>query len=121
MDVIEIADEDEDEDEGIAEDEHGMVDEVEVEMPEPRGFGAFVSEHPLATLGGALAVGYVLGGGLLTPLTRRLFRQGIRLGFQLAVMPALEQEVAGLANTVGQTMRDVSERSRTAKDEAKES
>jgi hypothetical protein len=101
MDVMEI----EDADEAVSEDERGAVDEVEVEASEAGGLGGFVSEHPLAALGGALAVGYVLGGGLLTPLTRRLFRQGIRLGFQLAVVPALERDVAGLASTVGETIR----------------
>jgi hypothetical protein len=88
-------------------DEHEMLHEGQVPEPEPSALGAFVSEHPLATLGAALAAGYVLGGGLMTPLTRRLFKTGVRLGFQLALAPALERDVAGLASSVGQTLRDV--------------
>ncbi|MDB4981344.1 MAG: hypothetical protein JWM82_2096 [Myxococcales bacterium] len=58
--------------------------------------GALVESHPVGTLLGALGVGYVLGGGLFTSLTRRLLGVGMRLGFQLAVLPALEREVVGI-------------------------
>jgi hypothetical protein len=65
---------------------------------------ALVDSHPVATLLGALGVGYVLGGGLFTSLTRRLFGTGLRLGFQLAVLPALERQVAGMAGDLGKTL-----------------
>jgi hypothetical protein len=87
-------------------DEHETLHEGE--PPPPGALGTFVSEHPLAALGGALAAGYILGGGLMTPLTRRLFRTGVRLGFQLALAPALERDVADLASTVGETLRAAS-------------
>lgn len=35
-------------------------------------------EHPYRTLALAVAAGYVLGGGLFTPLTGRLLRLGVR-------------------------------------------
>lgn len=60
---------------------------------------ALVDAHPVATLLGALGVGYVLGGGLFTSLTRRVVGTGLRLGFQLAVLPAVERELAGMVET----------------------
>jgi hypothetical protein len=66
--------------------------------------GALVDAHPVATLLGALGVGYVVGGGVFTSLTRRLLGTGLRLGFQLAVLPALEREVAGMAGDLGKTL-----------------
>jgi hypothetical protein len=83
--------------------------ETEPERAETSGLGAFVSEHPLATLGGALAFGYVLGGGLGSPLARRVLRAGVRFGFQLAVLPELEDDIAGLASRVGQAVRKVAD------------
>jgi hypothetical protein len=74
---------------------------------EEGGLGAFVSEHPLATLGGALGVGYVLGGGLRTALARRVLRLGVKLGFQLALLPDLERDIAGMAVRLGRILRGV--------------
>jgi hypothetical protein len=65
---------------------------------------ALVEAHPVATVLGALGVGYILGGGLFTSLTRRLVSVGMRLGLQLAVLPALEREVAGLAGDLGKNL-----------------
>jgi hypothetical protein len=73
------------------------------------GLGALVAEHPLALLGGALALGYVVGGGLATRASRRLLRMGVGLGFQVAALPELEDEVAGLATRLGRTLRDIAE------------
>lgn len=81
------------------------------EEPEPGRLGALVSDHPLAVLGGALALGYIVGGGLGSPLARRVLRAGVRLGFQLAVLPDFEEDVAGLASRLGQTLRDVADAS----------
>ena len=63
-----------------------------------------VDAHPLGTLAAALGAGYVLGGGLFTSLTRRLLGAGLRLGVQLALLPALEREVAGLAANLGKSL-----------------
>jgi hypothetical protein len=119
MDVIEI-DEIDDAGEAHRIDEHETLHEGEP-SESGGGLGAFVSEHPLATLGGALAAGYILGGGLLTPLTRRLLRTGVRLGFQLALLPQLEKDVAGLAVTLGETLRAASDVPRAAANSPKES
>lgn len=52
-----------------------------------------VEQHPYAMLGAAAAVGYVLGGGLLTSMTGSL----IRLGVRLAALPFIKQELLNLA------------------------
>jgi hypothetical protein len=58
---------------------------------------AFVREHPLLALGLALGGGYAIGGGLAAPATARFLRGAARLGVQLALVPALEREIAALA------------------------
>jgi hypothetical protein len=79
-------------------------DDSEDDSPEKAfDVAALVDAHPVATVLGALGVGFVLGGGLSTSLTRRLFGIGLRLGFQLAVLPTLERELAGM---VGKTKDD---------------
>ena len=65
---------------------------------------ALVDAHPVGTLATALGLGYTLGGGLFTGLTARLFRWGLKLGVQLALLPALEREVSGLASTIGRSI-----------------
>ncbi len=41
---------------------------------------AFVQERPLAAVGAALGIGYVLGGGLFSKTTGRLLSIGLRIG-----------------------------------------
>lgn len=61
-----------------------------------------VDKNPYAMVGAALGVGYVVGGGLLTPTTARL----LKLGFKLAsisplrnqILDAAEQLVDGLVS-----------------------
>ena len=65
---------------------------------------ALVEAHPVGTLATALGLGYTLGGGLFTGFTVRLFRWGLKLGVQLALLPALEREVSGLASTIGRSL-----------------
>lgn len=67
-----------------------------------------VNEHPLATLGAALIVGFALGGGLASPGTRRLLWTGLKLGVRLAVVPALQQQVSDLASSMGENLRAAS-------------
>jgi hypothetical protein len=57
------------------------------------------SRNPYGTLAAALGVGYVLGGGLFTPLTGRIVGAGLRIGIRLAVLPLLEAEIIRLAET----------------------
>jgi hypothetical protein len=68
-----------------------------------------VREHPLIALGVALAGGYALGGGLFTPVTGRLLRAGVRVGVQLALLPAIEREVAALAAKAGESLKGARE------------
>jgi hypothetical protein len=55
-----------------------------------------VHRHPYGTVAAAIGIGYVLGGGLFTPLTGGIVRLGLRIGLRLAVLPLLKQEVAEL-------------------------
>jgi hypothetical protein len=51
-------------------------------------------EHPLRTVGIVAGAGFVLGGGLFTPLTFRTLRSGIHLALRLGVLPALTRGLA---------------------------
>jgi hypothetical protein len=77
----------------------GSTDEKVEEAAEAVAFdvGALIDEHPVGTLLAAVGIGYVVGGGLFTSLTKRLVGAGVRLGLQFAVMPALERQIASLA------------------------
>src|SRR5882724_929848 len=77
--------------------------DVDVE-PLALDVAALVEAHPVGTLATALGLGYALGGGLFTGFTVRLFRWGLKLGVRLALLPALEREISGLASTVGRTI-----------------
>lgn len=61
-----------------------------------------VERNPYGTLAAALGVGYVLGGGLFTPLTGRIVGLGLRIGLRLAVLPLLTDEIA----TIAESLRD---------------
>ncbi|HLL01203.1 MAG TPA: hypothetical protein VK539_11490 [Myxococcaceae bacterium] len=52
-----------------------------------------VDRHPYGMMAAALGVGYVLGGGLFTPLTARILRLGVRL----AALPFVKDELVGMA------------------------
>jgi len=52
-----------------------------------------VQRHPYGTLLAAAGIGYVLGGGLFSPLTARILRLGIRL----AALPLVKDELLGIA------------------------
>jgi hypothetical protein len=55
-----------------------------------------VDRNPYATVAVAVGVGYVLGGGLFTPLTGRIFR----LGMRLAAIPLVKDELVHMAETI---------------------
>ena len=59
-----------------------------------------VDRHPYGTVAAAVGIGYVLGGGLFSPLTASIVRLGVRIGLKLAVLPLLKQEMAELVETL---------------------
>ena len=59
-----------------------------------------VDRNPYGTVAAALGIGYVLGGGLFSPLTASIVRLGVRIGLKLAVLPLLKQEMAELVETL---------------------
>jgi len=52
-----------------------------------------VYRHPYQSLLIAAGVGYVLGGGLFTPLTMRVLRTGMRIG----ALPIVQRELLAVA------------------------
>ena len=59
-----------------------------------------VQRNPYGTVAAAIGIGYVLGGGLFTPLTARIVGLGLRIGLRLAVLPLLKQEMAELVENI---------------------
>lgn len=53
-----------------------------------------VQRNPLGMVAAALGVGYVLGGGLWSPLTGKLFKIGLRL----AIIPLVKGQLESLAS-----------------------
>jgi hypothetical protein len=60
-----------------------------------------VSRHPFGTVAAALGIGYVLGGGIFSPLTGRLVGFGLRMGLRLAAIPFIQNELSALVESVG--------------------
>jgi hypothetical protein len=60
-----------------------------------------VDRHPYGTLAAAVGIGYVLGGGLFSPLTARLLGLGLRMGLRMAAIPVLRDELFGFAEALG--------------------
>lgn len=54
-----------------------------------------IERHPYAMLAGAVGLGYLLGGGLLSGLTFRL----VRLGVKVAAVPLLKSQLLGLVES----------------------
>jgi hypothetical protein len=52
-----------------------------------------VQRNPFLMVAAAAGVGYVLGGGLFSPLTARLVRYGLRL----AIIPLVKSQIEALA------------------------
>jgi hypothetical protein len=50
--------------------------------------------HPFRTAGWAAGAGFVLGGGIFTPLTGRTVKAGLQLALRLAILPALTRGMA---------------------------
>jgi len=63
-----------------------------------------VQRNPYGMMAAALGIGYVLGGGLFTPLTARI----LRLGFRLAAIPLVKEELVGMAEGALDSFSNVS-------------
>jgi hypothetical protein len=50
-----------------------------------------IARNPYGIMAGAVAVGFVLGGGLFTRLTARIVGAGLRIGL-MAALPLLKEE-----------------------------
>jgi hypothetical protein len=59
-----------------------------------------MERHPIGTLAAAVGAGYVLGGGLFTPLTGRLVKGALRLGLRFLVLPVVERELVGVVESL---------------------
>ena len=55
--------------------------------------GPAMQEHPFRTVLFAMGVGYVLGGGLFTPLTGTI----VRVGARAMLLPILRNQLANMA------------------------
>jgi hypothetical protein len=60
-----------------------------------------VDRHPYGTLAAAVGIGYVLGGGLFSPLTARILGFGLRIGVRLAALPFIKDELMGALDGLG--------------------
>jgi hypothetical protein len=59
-----------------------------------------VNRNPYGSVAAALGIGYVLGGGIFTPLTSRIVTLGVRIGIRLALLPMLKDEISVLADAL---------------------
>jgi hypothetical protein len=59
-----------------------------------------VTRHPYGSVAAAVGIGYVLGGGIFTPLTSRIVALGLRIGVRLALLPMLREEISAIAEAV---------------------
>jgi hypothetical protein len=69
-----------------------------------------VQRQPVKTLALAVGAGYVVGGGLFTPLTGRLFYTGLRIALRLAALPLVREELMALVETISDRGRGEQER-----------
>ena len=79
-----------------------------------------VERHPYGTLAAALGIGYLLGGGLFTPLTGRIVGLGLRVGLRLAVLPLIKDEISDLAEILGQGGEGAAAEATVTRDDAGE-
>jgi hypothetical protein len=59
-----------------------------------------VERNPYGMMAAAIGVGYVLGGGIFSPLTARILGLGMRLSLRLAALPFIKEELMGIAETI---------------------
>lgn len=59
-----------------------------------------VQRNPYGTVAAALGIGYVLGGGIFSPLTARIVGLGLKVGVRLALLPMLKDQISELADSL---------------------
>lgn len=84
-----------------AEQAWGRTRDAFADLRETLDIDGRVDRHPYGTVAAALGIGYVLGGGIFTPLTARIIGLGLRLGMRMAVLPYITDEVLGMAEELG--------------------
>jgi hypothetical protein len=55
-----------------------------------------IRQHPARTVAMTFGAGFILGGGLFSPLTARVVGVGVRLGLRLLVLPLVAERLAAL-------------------------
>ena len=51
------------------------------------GMDQRLRRNPYGTVAAAIGIGYLLGGGLFSPLTARILRVGLRIGYGVSTLP----------------------------------
>jgi len=54
--------------------------------------------HPYGLVAAAFGIGFVVGGGLFTPLGKRIARTALRLGLRASALPFIERELVALVS-----------------------
>lgn len=86
----------------LADDARHLYDTFQQENP----LLEYYERNPYAVLGAAAGLGYILGGGLLSPFTRRLLRVGLKataLPFAVSQFRQLAQQGGGDDISIGQS------------------
>jgi hypothetical protein len=65
-----------------------------------RALARQTQEHPGRTVALTLGTGFILGGGLFSPLTARIVGLGVRLGLRLVALPIVVDALGALAASV---------------------
>lgn len=73
------------------------VSQMYTHLKEDNPLGKIYMENPYVVLAAAAGLGYVIGGGLLTPFTRRL----LRVGMKALVVPVAASQLKSLASSGG--------------------
>jgi hypothetical protein len=73
-----------------------------------------VDRNPYRMMAIGVGVGYVLGGGIFSPLTARLVGFGLRMGLRLAAVPFIQQELMGLVDLLREGPDEAGARGRRA-------
>ena len=73
----------------LADDARHLYDSLREDNP----LAHYYERNPYAVLGAAAGLGYVLGGGLLTPFTRRI----VRVGLKAMALPVAASQLRELA------------------------
>jgi hypothetical protein len=71
-----------------------QVDDTSGTLREVLDIEGRLQRNPYGMVAGALAVGFVMGGGLFTRLTARIAGVGLRMGLA-AAWPLLQQQLFG--------------------------